>query len=216
MPKCLAANFANRRDKTVSEATEVAHGFELIYKAPRSQRMQVASEFEAFFFEVPNLVTCRHILTEWSTTLMWEMHTQQHFYQVSPEKRKYPVAKVRYMLDNGIAVPVSSSWASPYLLVPNMYLGNLVIYSNSWHRALKHRLTSSPRLTVNLAKCEFVYATVTYFTDPCVSVCGRVMAVRQLPQATAKKELMRFLRMVGYCRCFCQNFSSLVAPVSKS
>lgn len=29
LPKCIATYLANRRHKTVSEATEVAHGFEL-------------------------------------------------------------------------------------------------------------------------------------------------------------------------------------------
>lgn len=32
--KCVANYIANRRDKTVSEATEVAHEFELIYTTP--------------------------------------------------------------------------------------------------------------------------------------------------------------------------------------
>lgn len=34
LPKCVENYLANHRDKMVSEATEVAHGFELIYKTP--------------------------------------------------------------------------------------------------------------------------------------------------------------------------------------
>lgn len=42
---------------------------------------------------------------------------RQHFYRVSPNKRKVLDAEVGYMLQNDIAVPSSSSWASPSLLV---------------------------------------------------------------------------------------------------
>lgn len=45
-------------------------------------------------------------------------------------------------------------------------------------------------------------------------VYAKVMAVRQFPQPTTKKELMRFLGMVGYYRCFCRNFSAVVAPLT--
>lgn len=41
---------------------------------------------------------------------------RQRFYRVS-EKRKVIDGKVEYRLDNHIAVPSSSSWASPCLLV---------------------------------------------------------------------------------------------------
>ena len=43
---------------------------------------------------------------------------RQRFYCVNPEEKKYLDAEVKYMLDNGIAVPSSSSWASPCILVP--------------------------------------------------------------------------------------------------
>lgn len=38
--------------------------------------------------------------------------------------------------------------------------------------------------------------------------------VEQFPQSTTKKELMRFLGMVGYYPCFCKNFSTVVAPLA--
>ena len=43
---------------------------------------------------------------------------RQRFYRVNPEKKKYLDAEVKYLLSNGLAVPSSSSWASPCLLVP--------------------------------------------------------------------------------------------------
>ncbi len=39
----------------------------------------------------------------------------QHFYQVSPNKLLHLKAEVQYMLDNDIAQPLFSSWASPCL-----------------------------------------------------------------------------------------------------
>jgi len=42
---------------------------------------------------------------------------RQRFYRVSEEKRKVMDAEIQYMLENGIAEPSSSSWASPCLLV---------------------------------------------------------------------------------------------------
>ncbi len=42
---------------------------------------------------------------------------RQHFYRVSPNKFVHLKAEVQYMLDNDIARPSFSSWASPCLLV---------------------------------------------------------------------------------------------------
>ena len=42
----------------------------------------------------------------------------QRFYRVNHDKRTFLDAEVSYMLENCIAEPSSSSWASPCLLVP--------------------------------------------------------------------------------------------------
>lgn len=42
---------------------------------------------------------------------------KQRFYRMSDDKRRQLEAEVEYMLDNGIAEPCSSNWASPHLLV---------------------------------------------------------------------------------------------------
>lgn len=73
------------------------------------------------------------------------------------------------------------------------------------------------RLTVNLAKCEFAKATVVYLgrvvgQGSVRPVRAKVCAIDDFPSPTTKKELMRFLCMVGYYRCFCRNFSTVVAP----
>lgn len=251
----------------------------------------------------------------------------QRFYRVSPEKRKLIDAEVKYMLENNIAVPSSSSWASPCLLVgkpdhtyrfctdyrklnaitksdsyplPRMedcidqvgsanyvskfdllkgywqvpltarareisafitpgglysyqvmafglrnapstfqrlintvlfgldgcaaYLDDVVVYSDTWDQhvlrisALFKRL-SEAGLTVNLAKCEFGRATVTYLgkvvgRGEVRPVDAKVTAIVQYPVPVTKKELMRFLGMAGYYRGFCPNFSSVVAPLT--
>lgn len=190
------------------------------------------------------------------------------------------------MLDNNMAIPLSSSWASPCLLVdksdtsprfctnyrkvnkvtksdsfplPRMedcidqvgatkfvskfdllkgywqvplssregcavYLDDVVIFSNRWDthvqrvRALFSRLAEA-RLTVNLAKCEFARATVTYLgrvvgQGHMRPVDAKIRAVVQFPAPSTKKELMRFLGLVGYYRSFCKNFSTVVAPLT--
>ena len=43
---------------------------------------------------------------------------KQRFYRVSADKHKYLDAEIKYMLENNIAEPSSSSWVSPYLSVP--------------------------------------------------------------------------------------------------
>lgn len=78
-----------------------------------------------------------------------------------------------------------------------VYLNDVVIYSNTWpehlqrNQALFQRLAWA-RLTVNLAKCEFALATVTYLRK--VVGQGQVRPIRlkvidQFPSPSTKKEL---------------------------
>lgn len=105
-----------------------------------------------------------------------------------------------------------------------VYLDDLVVYSESWGshvqriRALFDRLTE-PNLKVNLAKCDFARATVTYLGrvvgQGCVApVQAKVMAFQHFPPPSTKKELMWFLGMVGYYRGFCKNLSTVVVPLT--
>ncbi len=45
-------------------------------------------------------------------------------------------------------------------------------------------------------------------------VQAKVLAIQQFPSPSTKKELMRFLGMVGYYRGFCSNFSTVVSPLT--
>lgn len=252
---------------------------------------------------------------------------KQHFYCVPVEKRKRMEKEVAYMLENDIAEPASSNWASPCLLagksdgsdrfckdfrkvnsvtkpdcypLPRMedcidevagakfvtkldllkgywqvpltarareisafitssglfsysvmpfglrnapatfqrlmnkvlsgltgcaaYLDDVVLYSDTWVDHVRHlealldQLVHA-NLTVNLAKCEFAKATVTYLgrvvgQGVVRPVQAKVDAIDKYPAPTSKKELMRFLGLVGYYRSFCPNFSTVVAPLT--
>ncbi len=43
---------------------------------------------------------------------------KQNAYRVNPAKRKIIESEVKYLVENGLAVPSSSAWSSPCLLVP--------------------------------------------------------------------------------------------------
>ena len=79
----------------------------------------------------------------------------------------------------------------------------LMMYSNSWEQhlicicALFERLVTAKH-TVNLAKCEFVQATIDYFGKvvghrQVWPVGAKVLAIVTFPPPTTKEELMRFL-----------------------
>lgn len=289
----------------------------------RDQLVGIIEKYPMLFSDTP---TKTHLI-EHDIDIGDAKPIKQKFYRVSEEKKLKLDAEVKYMLDNGIAEPCYSNWASPCLLVkksdstlrpctdyrkvnnvtkadvyplPRMedcidqvgsamyvskfdllkgywqvpltkrareiaafitpsglfsytvlpyglrnsgatfqrlmnlvvsglegcavYLDDVVIYSNSWEehvcrvQALFERLVWA-RLTVNLAKCEFAKATVTYlgkvvgqgFVRP---VEAKIQAVTRFPQPSTKKELMRFLGMAGYYRAFCKNFSAVVSPLT--
>uniref|UniRef100_A0A674E7Q6 Gypsy retrotransposon integrase-like protein 1 n=1 Tax=Salmo trutta TaxID=8032 RepID=A0A674E7Q6_SALTR len=106
-----------------------------------------------------------------------------------------------------------------------VYLDDVVIYADTWEehlsriQALFGRLAAG-HLTINLAKCEFAQATVTYLgkvvgQGEVRPVRAKVVAIDAFPPPTTKKELMRFLGMIGYYRGFCRNFSTVVAPLTE-
>ncbi len=107
----------------------------------------------------------------------------------------------------------------------NVYLDDVVVYSNDWESHLAslkivfERLANAA-LTLNLAKCDFARATVTYLGKQVGQgqvrpVEAKVAAVLAYPVPTTRRELRRFLGMTGYYRCFCKNFSVVVAPLTK-
>lgn len=106
----------------------------------------------------------------------------------------------------------------------NVYLDDVVVYS-SWANHLSvlsvvfTRLENAS-LTLNLAKCEFGKASVTYLgkqvgRGQVRPVDAKVEAVLSFLVSTSRRELRHFLGMVGYYRCFCRNFSVVVAPLTR-
>lgn len=106
----------------------------------------------------------------------------------------------------------------------NAYLDDLVVYASEWseHISLLHTVfekLSNATLTLNLAKCEFARATVTYLGKEVGQgqvrpVAAKVSAIAEFPVPKTRRELRRFLGMSGYYRSFCRNFSSVVSPLT--
>lgn len=104
------------------------------------------------------------------------------------------------------------------------YLDDVVVFSATWWQHLEQirelfQRLSTAKLTVNLAKCEFTKATVTYLGKV---VCrgqvrplgAKVEAICKFPIPCSRRELRRFLGMVGYYRGFCQNFATVAMPLT--
>lgn len=70
-------------------------------------------------------------------------------------------------------------------------LDDAVVYSDSWDKTLFECLAAA-QLTVNLVKCEFSHATVTYIGHvvvgqaPVRPVQAKVLATEQFPSLTTK------------------------------
>lgn len=107
--------------------------------------------------------------------------------------------------------------------VPNcsVYLDDMVVFSSDWKshlsvlREVFQRLADAS-LTLNLAKCEFGKATVTYLGKQVGHgqvwpVEPKVSAVLSFPVPTTRWEL----GMAGYYHCFCKNFSTVVSPLTR-
>ncbi len=104
------------------------------------------------------------------------------------------------------------------------YLDDIVVYSNSWNEHLSTLTTVFDRLleaslTLNLIKCEFGKATVTYLGKQVGQgqvrpVDLKVQAITNFAVPLTKRELRRFLGMSGYYRGFCKNFSDVVLPLT--
>lgn len=106
----------------------------------------------------------------------------------------------------------------------NAYLDDLVLYSTERTEHLKLIRTVFERLekaslTLNLSKCVFGKASVTYLgkevgEGQVKPVEAKVAAIADFPVPTSRRELRRFLGMAGYYCSFCKNFSTVVAPLT--
>ena len=104
------------------------------------------------------------------------------------------------------------------------YIDDLIIYSDSWSDHLQRirkffDRPSIAKLTVNLAKTEFCHATVTFLghlvgQGQVKPLEAKANAISEFPVPKCRRQLMRFLGMVGYYRKFCKNFSGIAEPLT--
>ena len=96
-----------------------------------------------------------------------------------------------------------------------------IIFSDTWSehlnrvRSLLSKL-SSANLVINLTKCEFVKAKVQYLSyvigqGDVVRPLAKVETICNLPTPKTKRELRRFLGMIGYYRKFITNFTTILS-----
>ena len=74
-------------------------------------------------------------------------------------------------------------------------------------------------LTLNLAKCEFGKATVTYLGKQVGQgqvrpLEAKVAAIKEYPVPHTRRALRRWIGLSGYYRSFCRNFSTVVYPLT--
>lgn len=106
----------------------------------------------------------------------------------------------------------------------NAYLDDLIIYTDTWENHLYileqvFDCLARATLTLNLAKCEFGKATVTYLGQEVGQgqvrhIEAKFTAIRDFAVPTTRKALRRFLGLAGYYRSYCCNFSSIVFPLT--
>lgn len=82
-------------------------------ESERGDLIGLIYEFSSLFGDTPS----RTNLIEHDVDVGEAPPIRQRFYRMSPEKREQLEAEVKYMLENNIAEPCFSGWASPCLLV---------------------------------------------------------------------------------------------------
>ena len=80
----------------------------------RQQLLRMLDEFPGILQDTP---TRTHILQHDVTTVGEATPVRQYPHRTSPEKKRLMREEVRYLLENGLAAPSTSPWASPCLLV---------------------------------------------------------------------------------------------------
>ncbi|KAK0151874.1 Retrovirus-related Pol polyprotein from transposon 17.6 [Merluccius polli] len=105
-----------------------------------------------------------------------------------------------------------------------VYLDDIVAYTSTWSEHVETLSEIFARLkkaslTLNLAKCDFGQATVTYLGKEVGQgqvrpLTAKIQAILEFPVPKTRRELRHFLGMAGYYRGFCRNFADVVVPLT--
>ena len=110
------------------------------------------------------------------------------------------------------------------------YIDDAIIYNDEWNhhlgtiKAFFDKLSEAnklgeAKLAINLAKCEFCHATLTFLghvvgQGQVIPIEGKVEAISDFLLPTCIRQLMGFLGIAGYYRKFCNNFSVIAEPLT--
>ena len=104
------------------------------------------------------------------------------------------------------------------------YIDDLIVCSDTWEDHVNHIrelfiCLAKANLTVNLAKSQFCHATVHYLgytvgQGQVKPIQAKVDCILNFPRPKNRKELMRYLGMIGFYRKFCANFATVVQPLT--
>ncbi|XP_070548324.1 uncharacterized protein [Ptychodera flava] len=136
-------------------------------------------------------------------------------YNVMPFGMKNAPATFQRMVDKTIrGLDSSDSYIDDIITADDWWTAHLIAMEMLFQRLL------AVNLTVNLTKCEFGQATVTFLSHKVgqghvAPVEAKVVAIVEYPVPTNKKSLMRFLGMAGFYRKFCKNFSEVASPLTE-
>ena len=105
-----------------------------------------------------------------------------------------------------------------------VYLDDVVAYSDTWQEhmhtmGLVFTRLAEAKLTLNLSKCEFGRATVTYLgkevgQGQVRAIDAKVNAILNFPVPTSRRSLRSFIGASSYYRAFCRNYADVVAPLT--
>lgn len=104
------------------------------------------------------------------------------------------------------------------------YIDDVVIFSKTWEEHLRHlelvlRDIQEVGLTMNPEKCKLGVSQTQYLGfivggGQVKPITSKVQGIEEVQPPTCRKELQRFLGMVGYYRVFIPQFSQIAAPLT--
>ena len=105
-----------------------------------------------------------------------------------------------------------------------VYIDDICIFSSSWSDHILHiktllNIMRDAGLTLNLEKSVFANAEITFLgfrigNGQLLPKDKNIQSIKFLPTPSCRRDVQRFLGVVGYFRRFVPNFASLAAPLT--